>query len=76
MEIARFKNGIFVSQKDTIDLLKETEFLGCKPIDTPIYQNHKLGATSNATTVDKSRLKLIHLSHTWPNISFDVNVIS
>ena len=37
MEVARSKNGILISQKKyTVDLLKETGMLGCKPTDTPM----------------------------------------
>lgn len=36
MEVARTRKGIAVSQrKYTLDLLKETEMLGCKPADMP-----------------------------------------
>ena len=44
MEVARSHKGIFVSwRKYTLDLLKETGMLGCKPADTPsklIYLAH------------------------------------
>ncbi|CAL2267477.1 unnamed protein product [Prunus armeniaca] len=41
--VARSKTGIFLSQrKYVMDLLTETEMLGCKPADTPIEMNHKL----------------------------------
>ena len=44
MEITRSHSGIFVSQrKYTLELLKETGLLGCKPMDTSIDLNHKLG---------------------------------
>ncbi|KAL0536844.1 hypothetical protein IC582_025807 [Cucumis melo] len=44
MEVARPKEGIFVSQrKYTLDLLTETGMLGCRPADTPIEFNCKLG---------------------------------
>uniref|UniRef100_A0A2N9EW46 Integrase catalytic domain-containing protein n=1 Tax=Fagus sylvatica TaxID=28930 RepID=A0A2N9EW46_FAGSY len=43
IEVARSKEGIFVSQrKYVLDLLVETGMLACKPIDTPIEQNHRL----------------------------------
>ena len=55
MEIVKSKDAICVSQrKYDIDLVKDIDLLGCKPIDTPINQNCKLGTTSNATTVDTS----------------------
>ena len=44
MKIARSKKGIVVSQrKYTLDLLKETGMNRCKPADTPIEANVKLG---------------------------------
>ncbi|KAA0061144.1 Cysteine-rich RLK (receptor-like protein kinase) 8 [Cucumis melo var. makuwa] len=56
MEVARSKEGIFVSQrKYTLDLLTET-------VDKEQYQR-LVG-------------KLIYLSHTRPDISFDVSVVS
>ena len=43
IEVAHSKGGIFISQQKYIfDLLKETGMLGCKPVETPIEQNHKL----------------------------------
>ncbi|KAH9657194.1 retrovirus-related pol polyprotein from transposon RE1 [Citrus sinensis] len=82
MEIARSSKGIFVSQrKYTLDLLKETGMLGCKPGDTPIDPYHKLGYAIEGKSVDREsyqRLvgKLIYLSHTRPDIAFAVSVIS
>ena len=44
MEVATSQGGIFVSQwKYTLDLLKETRMLGCKPTNAPIDPNRKLG---------------------------------
>ena len=55
--------------------------LGSKPVDTPIEQNHKLFQCSNSTNIDKGRYqrlvgKLIYLSHTSPNITYAVNIVS
>ena len=42
IEVAYSRYGIFISQqKYELDLLKETDKLGCKPIETPIEQNHR-----------------------------------
>ena len=82
IKVARSKNGIFLSQrKYALDLLVETGMLGCKPIDTPIEQNHKNFHYVDATSVDRGRYqrlvgKLIYLSHTRPNITYAVNVMS
>lgn len=68
------RRGIFISQrKYVLDLLSETGMLGCKPADTPIEHNLKLGEDSDGTPVDKGRYqrlvgKLIYLSHTRPDI--------
>ena len=55
--------------------------LGCKPIDTPIEQNHKNFHCVDATSANRGRYqrlvrKLIYLSHTRPNITYAVNVMS
>ena len=44
IEVARSKDEIFISQqKYILDLLIETSLTGCKPVDTPIEVDHKLG---------------------------------
>ncbi|KAK2973118.1 hypothetical protein RJ640_027090 [Escallonia rubra] len=44
MEIARLKKGIVLSKrKYVLDLLKETGMSGCRPLETPIDLNQKLG---------------------------------
>ncbi|KAA0062500.1 putative mitochondrial protein [Cucumis melo var. makuwa] len=82
MEVARSKEGISMSRrKDTLDLLTETGMLGCRPADTPIEFNCKLGNSDDQVPVDKEQYqrlvgKLIYLSHTRPDISFAVSVVS
>ncbi|XP_024021529.1 uncharacterized protein LOC112091629 [Morus notabilis] len=82
MEVARSKKGICVSKrKYTVDLLRETGFLGSKPADTPIEENHKLGYKKGEVPVDKRRYqrlvaRLIYLSHTRPDIAYVVSVVS
>jgi hypothetical protein len=40
IEVAHSKMGLFISQrKYTLDLLKETGMIGCKPMSTPIYRS-------------------------------------
>ncbi|TYK14469.1 Cysteine-rich RLK (receptor-like protein kinase) 8 [Cucumis melo var. makuwa] len=54
MEVARSKEGIFVSQrKYTLDLPTETSMLGCHPVDTFIKFNCKLGNSDDQVPVDK-----------------------
>ncbi|CAM8995198.1 unnamed protein product [Rhodiola kirilowii] len=56
VEIARSKRGIVVTQRKYIlDLLKETGMSGCKPADTPIEPNVKLGDVKDGVPVDKGR---------------------
>ena len=80
--VARSKKGIVLSQRKYIlDLLKEMGMLGCKPIETPVDANIKLGTRSGVKGVNKEgyqRLvgKLIYLSHTRPDISFAVSMVS
>ena len=55
--------------------------LGCNPIWTPIKVNHKLGKKKERAVVDRGTYqrmveKLIYLSHTRPNISYLVRVVS
>ncbi|VVA39701.1 PREDICTED: Retrovirus-related Pol poly from transposon, partial [Prunus dulcis] len=82
IEVAHSKEGIFVSQrKYVLDLLTETGMLACKPADTPIEQNHRLGKQTDDTTVDRGRYqrlvgKLIYLAHTRPDIAYAVSVVS
>ena len=43
IEVARSRECIYLSQhKYMLDLLSETSMLSCKPVDTPIVQNHHL----------------------------------
>ena len=56
MEVGRSREGISVSQrKYTIDLLKETSMIGCKPADTPMECNAKLGDSVDKVPVNKER---------------------
>ena len=76
MEVVRSSRGIYVSQrKYTFDLLRETEMSGCKPVETPMDPNAKLGNIIQGEVVDRGRYqrlvgKLIYLTHTRPYISF------
>ncbi|KAL0556854.1 hypothetical protein IC582_005371 [Cucumis melo] len=54
MEVVRSKEGIYVSQrKYTLDLLTKTDMLGCRPTDTPIEFNCKLGNSDDQVPIDK-----------------------
>ena len=56
IEVTRSKRGIYVAQRKYIlDLLNEIGMLGCKPVGTPIDQNHQLGVIIEERLVDKGR---------------------
>ena len=82
IKVTRSKKGIFLSQsKYVLDLLSEVGLLDCKPIDTPIVQNHKLGEYSDHVPTNKEKYqrlvgKLIYLSHTHPDMAYAVSVMS
>ena len=79
--MARSKAGILLSQqKYVLDLLTEVGLLECKPVDTLIVQNHRLGEYLDQVPSDKVRYqrlvgKLIYLSHTRPDIAYVVSVV-
>lgn len=55
--------------------------LACKPVETPIEMNHKLGECQNQVPTDKGRYqrlvgRLIYLSHTRPDIAYAVSIVS
>ena len=58
MEMARSKEEIVISQRKYIlDLLNETDFLGCKPADTPMDSTKRLNRSEESTPVDKGSTK-------------------
>ena len=67
-----------VSQrKYVLDLLKETGILVRKPANTYMDYTTKLGIVKVSALVDKGRCqrlveKLVYLSHTKPNIGFQL----
>ena len=55
--------------------------MGCKPVDTSMDPNTKLGVQTDGTTVGKGRYqrlvgKLIYLTHTRTDICFSVSIVS
>jgi len=56
IEVARSRKGISLSQqKYVIDLLTETRMLSCKPVETPMEMNHKLGIFPDQDPTYKDR---------------------
>ena len=82
MKVAHSQKGLVVNQrKYFFDLLKETGMSGCRPVDTSIDSNVKLGDREKDEVVDTLRYqrlvgKLIYLSHTRPDIAFTVSRVS
>ena len=82
LEVAYSSRGIFVSQQHyTVDLLKLTGMTDCAPVRTPIDPNVKLGDGGDSPPVNHYRYqqlvgKLIYLTHTRPDISFAVHLLS
>ena len=82
IEVFRSRKGIFINQKKYIlDLLAEVGMPECKPAETPIVTNHRLQTTPGEESTDKEKYqksvgKLIYLSHTRPDISYVVGVVS
>ena len=82
IEVFRSKRGIFINQKKYIlDLLAEVGMIDCKPAETPIVTNHRLQKPPGEDSTDKEKYqklvgKLIYLSHTRPDISYAVGVVS
>jgi Reverse transcriptase (RNA-dependent DNA polymerase) len=81
IEVANAPNGVFLSQqKYILELLHETGMLGCRPANTPIDPNHGLKG-GESDQVDRERYqrlvgRLIYLSHTRPDTSYAVSVVS
>ena len=82
IEVSSSSQGIFLSQrKYVLDLLSEVGLVDCKPVDTPMVQNHNLGEYPDQVPTNKERYqrlvgKLIYLSHTRPDIAYGVSIVS
>ncbi|XP_043714516.1 uncharacterized mitochondrial protein AtMg00810-like [Telopea speciosissima] len=68
------------NQKYTLDLLFETGMLGCNLSNAPLEANVHISSKTD-DLVDKGQYqrfvgKLIYLSHTHPDIAFDVSLVS
>ena len=82
IEVARLRHGVLLSQrKYVLDILTETGMLDCKPEEKPMEMNHKLEILPDQALTDNGRYqrlvgRLIYLSHTRPDISYAVSVVS
>ncbi|CAL1409432.1 unnamed protein product [Linum trigynum] len=84
LQVQRSAHGLFVSQKKYIkDLLDTAQYSKCIPCSTPMEQNLKLTRESGdlldneEQSVYRSLVgSLIYLTHTRPDISYAVQVVS
>lgn len=82
IEISRFMHKFFFSQwKYFLDLLLETSNLACAPVDTIMEVKYSLIIYLDQVLMNKERYqmlvrRLIHLSHTRPNISCVISIVS
>ena len=82
LEVKQSNKGIFVSQqKYAVDLLKQVGMIHCKPDSTPMNVNEKLTAEDGSGLADARRYRsivgrLIYLTHTRPDLSFAVGLLS
>ncbi|XP_054793353.1 uncharacterized mitochondrial protein AtMg00810-like [Prosopis cineraria] len=82
IEVTRSNKGIYLSQqKYTLGLLAKTGILDCKPVQTPLEMNHRLGIYPDQIPAKHDRYqklvrKLIYLLHTRPDIAYAVSVVS
>lgn len=82
IEVSRSKQGLFLSQrKYTLDLLAETGNSACKLVNASIKVNHGLSIYPNQIPMNNERYhrlvgRLIYLTHTRPDISYAVSVVS
>ncbi|KAI3692000.1 hypothetical protein L6452_31805 [Arctium lappa] len=82
IEVAKTSDGLVLSQrKYTLDILKDSGKLGCKPSSFPIEQGLKLDKGENEPSVDASQYRrligrLLYLQATRPDITYSVNVLS
>ena len=82
LEVARNSSGIYLCQrKYASDIVEEVGLLGCKPIGSPIDQNHKLALSGGPLLADPERYRrlvgrLIYLSATHPDLTYAIHVMS
>lgn len=82
IEIARGPQGMFLSQrKYALDIISEAGLLGCKPVATPMEQNHKLLSDTGPLCKDPARFRhlvrrLVYLEITRPELCYSIHVLS
>ncbi|KAG7593962.1 GAG-pre-integrase domain [Arabidopsis thaliana x Arabidopsis arenosa] len=82
LEVARGKDGIFLSQrKYCLDIIEECGLSGSRPVYSPLEQNHKLLSSTSPSFSEPDKYRrligrLVYLTHTRPEISYAVNVLA
>ncbi|CAL8088305.1 unnamed protein product [Prunus armeniaca] len=74
--VCKLKKALY--GKYVMDLLADTGMLDCKPVDTPIVENHKLGVYVDQVPTNRERYqrlvgRLIYLSLTRPDIAYAIS---
>ncbi|GJY43502.1 putative RNA-directed DNA polymerase, partial [Tanacetum coccineum] len=82
IEVAKTSDGLVLSQrKYTLDILKDSGMLGCRPSAFPFEQGTKLDKGEEEARVDATRYRrlvgrLLYLQATRPDITYVVNILS
>ncbi|KAK1408311.1 hypothetical protein QVD17_39969 [Tagetes erecta] len=82
IEVAKTSEGLVLSQrKYTLDILKDSGMLGCRPSAFPFDQKAKLDKGEEETRIDATQYRrlvgrLLYLQATRPDITYSVNVLS
>ncbi|KAL7585123.1 hypothetical protein Lser_V15G44364 [Lactuca serriola] len=82
LEVAKSKEGIFVSQRNyTLQLIEDLGFLAAKPVSTPMDLRNNLQSDKGDLFDDPARYRrlvgrLLYLNITRPDISFSVQKLS
>ncbi|KAG7578569.1 Reverse transcriptase RNA-dependent DNA polymerase [Arabidopsis thaliana x Arabidopsis arenosa] len=82
LEIARGPLGFYICQrKYAIDILSEAGMLGCKPMGSPVEQNHRLSLSNSPLLPDPApyrRLvgRLVYLASTRPDLAYAIHILS
>jgi hypothetical protein len=82
IEVARSPMGIHIcQQKYALDILVDSEILGCKPVKIPMEHNSRLSKDAGDYLVDPSTYRrligrLLYLTIIRPDISYPVQVLS
>lgn len=67
--------------KYSLDIVVESEVLGCKPASFPMEQNHKLALTEGTLLEDPEKYrrlvgKLIYLTNSRPELSYFLHILA